>query len=231
MARRDARSLDHQSLEELRVRAVEAVQRGERPEVVGATFGLSRSTVFGWLAQYRAGGWGALKARPIPGRPPKIKDSQMETIYKTIAGKTPQQYRFEFALWTLDLVRWLIAEDFGIRLSKTSTWRLMKQMGLSAQRPLWRALEQDANRVEQWKRDEYPRIQALAKAEGARIWFGDEAGVGSDYHRGTTRAPVGDTPVVKTTGTRYRWNMISAVNGRGDMRFMLNEKTVRQACL
>ena len=229
MARRDARALDHKTLEEMRMRAVEAVQGGQRVEMVAETMGLSRSTVFGWMAMYRSGGWGALKARPVPGRPPKITGSQIGWIYRTIAGKTPQQYRFEFALWTLDLVRWLIDERFGIRLSKTSTWRLMNQMGLSAQRPLWRALEQDATAVERWKREEYPKIQALAKAEKASIWFGDEAGVRSDYHRGTTWAPIGATPVVRTTGARYRWNMISAVNGRGDMRFMLTGKSVTAA--
>ena len=226
MARRDARALDHKTLEEMRIRAVEAVQRGQRAELVADAMGVSRSTVFGWMARYRAGGWDALKAKPVPGRPPKITGSQMEWIYRTIAGKTPLQYRFEFALWTLDLVRWLIGERFGIRLSKTSTWRLMKQMGLSAQRPLWRAMEQDADAVERWKREEWPKIQALAKAEKASIWFGDEAGVRSDYHRGTTWAPEGETPVVRSTGARYRWNMISAVNGRGDLRFMLTAKAV-----
>ncbi|MCL4797894.1 MAG: IS630 family transposase [Bryobacteraceae bacterium] len=229
MARRDARALDHKTLEEMRIRAVEAVQTGQRVEDVAATMRLSRSTVFGWMALYRAGGWHALKAKPVPGRPPKVTGPQIEWIYKTIAGKTPLQYRFEFALWTLDLVRWLIAERFGIRLSKTSTWRLMNQMGLSAQRPLWRAMEQDAAAVERWKREEYPRIRALAKAAKASIWFGDEAGIRSDYHRGTTWAPVGETPVVATTGARYRWNMISAVNGRGDMRFMLTGKAVTAA--
>jgi transposase len=229
MARRDARALDHKTLEEMRIRAVEAVQRGQRVEAVAETMGLSRSTVFGWMALYRSGGWGSLKARPVPGRPPKITGSQIEWIYKTVAGKTPLQYRFEFALWTLDLVRWLIDERFGIGLSKTSTWRLMNQMGLSAQRPLWRASEQDVVAVERWKREEYPKIQALAKSEHASIWFGDEAGVRSDHHRGTTWSPVGETPVVATTGARYRWNMISAVSGRGDMRFMLTGKSITAA--
>ncbi|MGQ9919503.1 MAG: transposase, partial [Bryobacteraceae bacterium] len=32
--------------------------------------------------------------------------------------------------------------------------------------------------------------------------------------------------VVRSTGARYRWNMISAVNGRGDLRFMLTAKAV-----
>jgi hypothetical protein len=67
-------------------------------------------------------------------------------------------------LWKLGLVRWLIAGEYGIRLSGTSTWRLMTRMGLSAQRPLWRGMEQNAGGMDQWKRDEYPKIQAQAKA-------------------------------------------------------------------
>jgi len=34
MKRRDGRSLDHKTLEEIRIRAVERVQAGESPEVV-----------------------------------------------------------------------------------------------------------------------------------------------------------------------------------------------------
>jgi hypothetical protein len=43
---------------------------------------------------------------------------------------------------------------------------------------------------------------------------------------GTTWAAKGQTPVVRTTGARYRYNMISAVAPKGDLRFMLTKKTV-----
>ena len=56
---------------------------------------------------------------------------------------------------------------------------------------------------------------------GADILFGDEAGVRSDAHAGTTWAPKGQTPVVRTTGGRFGLNMISAVSGRGQLRFMV----------
>jgi transposase len=58
------------------------------------------------------------------------------------------------------------------------------------------------------------------------IWFADESGLRSDYHAGTTWGVKGHTPVVKSTGARYRLNMISAVNRRGGMRFMIEEKGV-----
>ncbi|MBI4725947.1 transposase [candidate division TA06 bacterium] len=55
----------------------------------------------------------------------------------------------------------------------------------------------------------------------AVIWFGDQAGLRSDYHVGTTWGLKGKTPVVKNTGARYRLNMISVVNRLGKMRFMI----------
>jgi len=56
MRRRDARRLDHQTLEEIRIRAVEQVQVGESPEAVIKELGFSRSCIYTWLALFRPGG-------------------------------------------------------------------------------------------------------------------------------------------------------------------------------
>ena len=69
------------------------------------------------------------------------------------------------------------------------------------------------------KSEQFPAIRKQAKAEGATIYFADEAGIRSDYHAGTTWAPVGQTPVVKATGARHSLNMISAVTAQGLLRF------------
>jgi transposase len=65
MRANDARRLDQATLEAMCERAVHSVQDGESPEVVADVFGINSSTIYGWLAQYRRGGWGALKARPL----------------------------------------------------------------------------------------------------------------------------------------------------------------------
>ena len=98
---------------------------------------------------------------------------------------------------------------------------LMKEMGLSAQRRLWRVLEHDAEAVERCNGEKYPKSKALSKAEQSSIWFADEAGGRSDFHRGTTWAPVGVGLVVGTTGARCCCNIISAVSASDDMRLML----------
>jgi len=226
MTRRDGRSLDHKTLEELRIRAVEGVQAGESPEDVIRMLGFTRSCIYTWLALYRAGGWGALRARALKGRPMRIQPQQMRWLYRTITGKSPLQYRFEFALWTREIVRMLLAEEFQLKLSLSSVGRLLKQLGLSCQRPLYRAIEQDPERVRQWREEEYPGIRRQAQQQRAEIYFGDEAGVRSDCHAGTTWGAKGQTPVVVSTGQRNSVNMISAVSARGHLRFMLTKGRV-----
>ena len=219
MRENDGRKLDHVTLEQLRLRAVDAVAAGQYPEDVAATLGMHRKTVYGWLAKAREGGRGALAARPVPGRPPKLSGEQMRRVYTLVCGSDPRQLEFDFALWTRDLVRQLIRREFKVSLSAVSVGRLLRTLGLSPQRPLWRAWQADPDAVARWETGEFPAIRAAAKAEGAMVYFADEAGIRSDYHAGTTWAPVGRTPIVKATGARHTLNMISAVTGQGLLRF------------
>jgi transposase len=219
----DGRKLDHKTLEALRIRAVRQIEHGAHPEDVAATLGMNRSTVYGWLAKYREGGVEALNAKPVPGRPPKLSGKQLGRLYDLIVGKDPRQLQFEFALWTRDMVRELIRREFDVRLSLVSVGRLLRKLGLSPQRPLWRAWQQSPEAVERWKATEFPAIRREAAQVGATIWFADEAGIRSDYHAGTTWAPVGRTPVVKTTGARHAVNLVSAVTADGRLRFAAYE--------
>jgi Winged helix-turn helix len=103
---------------------------------------------------------------------------------------------FEFALWTLGLVGEVIDEQFGVRHSKATLSRLLRTLGFSVQRPLYRAWQQDPVVVERWLEEEYPKIRQAAKKAGATIFFADESGIHSDYHAGTTWAVRGETPIV-----------------------------------
>ncbi len=219
----DGRALDHKTLEEIRIRAVRRVEAGESPEDVIRTLGFGRTVIYSWLAKYREGGIDALRAKSISGRPSKMTGRQLEWVYKTVTGKNPLQLRFEFALWTRWMVRELIREKFGVRLSEVSVGRMLRKLGLSPQRPLRRAYERDPELVASWREKEFPKIRSLAKKERATLYFSDEAGVRSDFHAGTTWAPKGQTPVVPATGQRFGMNLISAISPRGDFRFMTVE--------
>ena len=136
----DGRKLDHATLETMRIRAVKRIEAGARVEDVATALGLSRSAVFGWMAAYREGGEQALRAKPMPGRPRKLSGAQLRTLYMLIEGSDPRQYQLEFALWTRELVQQLIWAQFRIRLSVVSVGRLLRTLGFSPQRPVFRAL-------------------------------------------------------------------------------------------
>lgn len=225
----DARALGHTTLSELRERGVTAVQSGESPRAVAATLGVNLRTVFCWLAEYRRGGWDGLKARKRGGRPPKLDAKKLNWIYKAVADKTPLQFKFTFALWTAAMVQALITDRYKVRLSQSSVCRLLNQLGLTAQRPLWRAYQQDPAAVKQWLEKEYPAIPRRAKREGAQIFFTDGAGFRSDYHSGTTWGRQGQAPIVSSTGARFGINLISAVSAQGQLRFMVTKGRVTAA--
>lgn len=220
MKKLDGRKLDHATLEAIRLRAVQQVEAGESPEAVIAALGFHRSRIYDWLAAYREGGEEALKAKALFGRPPKLSGSQLKRIYQVVTSKNPLQLKFPFALWTRGMVRELIRDEFGVRLSDVSVGRLLRRLGLSPQKPLYRAYQQDPQAVERWKREQYPQIRKLAKRLGASIYFADESHIRSDTHQGRTWAPVGQTPVVSSTGARFSVHMVSAVSPRGELRFM-----------
>lgn len=229
MRKTDARKLDHQTLEDMRIRAVKSVQSGRSPEEVAVVFDVHRTALYKWLALYRDGGWQALKSKPTPGARPKIDGKKLEWVFDTITQKNPQQMKFEFALWTREMVQKIIKDKFKIKLSLNAVGRLLAQLGLTCQKPLYKAIQKDESLVKKWLKKIYPQIKNRAKSEKANIYFGDAAHIRSDHHSGKTWGIKGETPVVTTTGARFSFSLISAISSRGMMRFMVREGGVNSA--
>lgn len=229
MKKYDARKLDHKTLEELRIRSVERIQSGESPELIAKTLGIHRTTVYGWLAQYRIGGWNALKSKPTPGAKPKIDGKKLEWVFDTVTSKNPQQMKFEFALWTREMVQKLIKDKFQIKLSLKAVGRLLCQLGLTCQKPLYKAIQKDESLVRKWLKNIFPMIKSRARKEKADIYFGDAAHIRSDHHAGKTWGIKGNTPIVKSSGARFSFSLISAITSKGHMRFMVKEGGVNSA--
>lgn len=99
-----------------------------------------------------------MKSQKAIGREPKLKGKQLRQLYDIITSKNPINLKFEFALWTRGMVRELIRDKFGVRLSDVSVGRMLHKLGLSPQRPLRRAFQRDKEKVKEWQEKAYPEI-------------------------------------------------------------------------
>lgn len=204
------------------MRVVRVVEEGMTQARAAEVFGVSRAAVNGWCQRSRTGGQAALRSKKR-GRParPRLAAKHAERVVRTILTRCPDQLRLPFALWTREAVQQLLAERFGLRVSVWTVGRYLKTWGLTPQKPLRRAYEQNPEAVERWLQTEYPAIQQRAQAEGAEIHWGDEMGLRSDHQVGTTYGLRGKTPTMSGTGQRFRCNVISTVSNRGKLAFMV----------
>jgi len=219
--KRDGRTLDHKTLEEIRRMAVQRVWEGEKPSVVIASYGFSRQIIYKWLREAKGKGRGlrALRSRKATGRPRTLTAKQEQQLFRWINGKDPRQHGFDFGLWTRLVVRSLIADKFDANLGVTAVGKLLAKLGLTPQKPLKRAYERDPAAIEAWKNDTYPSIARQAKKRGAEIYFWDESGFRADVVQGTTWGVQGQTPIVAVPGPRQSVSAASAINARGGFWF------------
>ena len=185
MTTRDARSLPGVAQEDLRKQVIRAVDEGMSQTEAARAFGVSRGAVSGWVQRWRAGGVRALRARRR-GRPrgSRLAPHPAATVVRLIVGRCPDQLRLPFALWTREALCQLLEQRWGLKVSVWTAGRYLQHWGLTPQKPLHRAFEQDPEAVRRWLQDEYPAIRRRAKREGVEIHWGDETGLRSDHFAG-----------------------------------------------
>lgn len=218
----DARTLPPTAQADLRRKAIQAVRQGKSKTEIAELLGVSRQAVYNWIHRYEEGGARGLNPRRR-GRKSEMKllPWQAATTVRLIKDRYPDQLHLPFYLWTREAVQSLIRRKFQVEVSIWTVGRYLKRWGMSPQKPAKRALEQNPQEVRDWLDKKYPRIKALARREKAEIYWEDEMGLRSDHTAGRSYAPVGKTPVRRTTGNRFGCNMISAITNRGQLAFMV----------
>ena len=201
--KRDGRTLDHKTLEQMRLIAAQRMSEGERPAAVAASFGSHRSWPFKCRAAVRGPGRGVkvLRSRQGTGRPRKLTLAQERQVFRWVNGKNPMQYGFDYGLWTRHIVQALVGSRFEVKLSLASVGALLARLDLTAQKPLQRAYPRDPEAIERWQRERYPAIVKRAKKDGADIYFWDESGFRADSVRGKTRGARGQTRWYRCPGS------------------------------
>ena len=85
----------------LRKQVVIEVKNGDSVQSVGAVLSFIPRTIYRCLTRYALGGFAGLRDRERTGGPRKWTVEQTDWLDAIVLNKTPDQYQFEFALWTV----------------------------------------------------------------------------------------------------------------------------------
>jgi transposase len=220
----DTRSLSDEVRAALRLRAVAARQAGFPIDTIAAILGVRPESVSRWSHACQRGGTDALPGdrtgRPV-GSGRLLSVAQEARLEAVLVGNSPADHGIASGLWTRQAVRQLIQQEFGLRLPIRTVGEYLRRWGLTPQRPARHAARQDPEEVRRWLEEEYPAVAARAKAEGAEIHWGDEAGVRPEAAPQRGYAPPNEPPEQAVPGQRFRVNMISTITNEGKLRFLL----------
>jgi transposase len=150
-------------LEARRLRAATFLAEGKTLTEVAKTVKSSVSSVKRWNDALEQGGQAALKAKPHPGREPRLSLRQKERLLKTLA-RGARKAGFSTELWTCPRVAEVIQRLFGVRYHVDYVGTLLHKLGWSPQKPEQRARERDEEAVARWRRENLPRLKKEARA-------------------------------------------------------------------
>jgi transposase len=142
-----------------RLRAWELHQTGWSGKAIAEALGVSAAAVSTWLKRARQGGVEALKRHPPPGATPKLTAEQRAQL-PGILAKGPEWYDFVGTVWTTKRVAAVIKREFGVSYHPAHVSRLVRQEGLSVQKPVVRATQRDEDAIRAWQTERWPALQA-----------------------------------------------------------------------
>ncbi|WP_079188986.1 winged helix-turn-helix domain-containing protein [Streptomyces kebangsaanensis] len=139
--------------------AAEMFARGMRPPQVAERLRISPKSARAWHARWREGGIEALRSRGPSGPSSRFKP-QWRPEPAALLEQGPAAHGWvEDQRWTLARVATVIGRRWHISLSVPQTWRLLRQMGFTAQVPVHRAAERDEQAVATWVEEVWPVVE------------------------------------------------------------------------
>lgn len=210
---------------EMRCRAAEAVLDGMPIVDVAAAYGVDRKTVSRWALRFESLGSSGLQRKPGSGRPRTLEELSEDELRRMVL-QGAEAFGYETDLWTVARLRRVIADEFGVALSKNTVWRRLRDAGLTYQKPEREYYEIDEATREKWLRDDVPMIRQTVRKHRAILYFQDESNISLTAFLGKTWSPRGQTPKAKVTGRRAGVAATSAISRNGHLLFRLVDKRI-----
>jgi transposase len=153
------------TLEKRRRRAVALLAQGLSLSAVARRVQASVGSVSQWRQAWVSGNEVALAAKPIPGRPRKLRDQQCHQWLQLVL-KGARAYGFPHELWTLKPMATVIWLGFQVRSHPSHVWKVLRNWHWSRQVPERRATQREAQAITHWQRYKWPAIKKSPKTWG-----------------------------------------------------------------
>jgi len=160
---------------EIRVRAVDAVQRGWPVSHTADMYGVSRRTLHRWLARYEGDGHDGLQRKEGSGRPRKLEELT-EDDWRAIVLQPASAFGFETDLWTVGRLHGVIHDLYDVAVSRDTVWRRLRDAGLTYQKP-----EREYYEIDEEAREEWRRVSSV-------LWPAVVAGMAGGFREGSMAA-------------------------------------------
>jgi len=211
---------------EVRVSAIKAILNNQPISSIIKTYNIDRSTLYRWRMKYRKNkDLRDLSRSPGSGRKRILGQDELDKL-KEIVLQPATQYNYETDFWTCRRLIQVIRNELNIEISQPTTWRMLRSLDLTYQKPKRRYHESNDTLRKDWLENELPIILATVKKYKAILYFEDESNISLTAVLGKTWAPKGKTPIQKVTGSRASVSAISAISKSGRLIFTLHEKRI-----
>lgn len=143
--------------EQRRLKAARFFEHGVRQAEIARRLKVSRPAVHYWYSTWRQDGKEALRSRRH-GPQSRMNPEHLAIVAQTLLRGAPAS-GYPTALWTLQRVREVIRKTTRVSFGQTHTWRILRAMGWSNQKPETRYLNRNEAAIKQWKEEKWPAIQ------------------------------------------------------------------------
>ena len=184
-----------------RVTALLRISRKETADRIADELGCSVSSLYEWFKALVYEGVTGLKVTWRGGRHSRLSKTQKARLTELIKAG-PQAAGFKGGCWNAALIQALIERECGVLYNVHYVSELLGNLGFSFQKARFVSDHLDEAKRLAWLKEVWPLFLAQAKVAGGLLLFGDEASFAQWGSLGYTWAPIGQQPLVKTTGKR-----------------------------
>ena len=117
-----------------RMRTIELLAEGRRPEAVAAALGCARSSVYAWAKAWREMGLSGLREGRRPGRKRSLEGRADLLLGELLQQANPQSRGYRSSGWTVPMLKSELAKS-GYVVSERTVRRTLKRLGFRWKRP------------------------------------------------------------------------------------------------